>query len=185
MQHLFFRTFSSSNEIISDRRQANLILKRAICPTCPVHPHTATSSSESLAQRPKCVHLLDHISLSPLRNRCADSTKDARCIITTHKKPLHVYSIIPFRKRASSSASKVKEKLDVRSVTGVRRLRQTSASRPMSSAGENQPFDPFDLLGLERDGGQEVSYGYLLVPSKFPGGKNGVSVITKFLKTFN
>lgn len=91
---------------------------------------------------------------------------------------MHIYSIIPFRKRTSSSANKVKEKLDVRGNTGGRRHRQTSTSRPMSSnGGENQPFDPFNLLGIERrnEGGLEISYGYLLVASKVGGGKISVS----------
>ncbi|CRL08012.1 CLUMA_CG020849, isoform A [Clunio marinus] len=160
------RTISSSNETISERRQA-LILKRALC-TCPTPSHLATSSNESLSQRSKCVHI--HDPSPPLR--CSThSTVDARCVITIHQKPLHVFSIIPFRKRMSSSAVKAKEKLE-----GTRRLRQTSTSRPMSSIGDNhnQPFDPFNLLGIERrtDGGQEISYGYLLVPSKALGGKN-------------
>lgn len=163
------RTISSSNETISERRQA-LILKKALC-TCPVQSQLATSSNESLAQRSKCVHLQDQ---QPVRNGKL-SYADARCIITTHQKPLHIYSIIPFRKRTSSSTNKVKEKMDVRVAGGGRRLQV--ASRPMSSAGENQPFDPFNLVGIERraDGGQEVSYGYLLVPSKGSNGKNGVS----------
>lgn len=151
-----------------------MILKRGLC-TCPLQPQIATSSNESLS-RPKCVHI--HDPYPPLRNGHSSDVGDARCVITTHQKPLHIYSIIPFRKRTPSSVSKVKEKLDVRgSAVGGRRLRQTSTSRPMSSAGENQPFDPFNLLGIERrnEGGQEISYGYLLVPSKSGGGKIGVS----------
>jgi hypothetical protein len=99
---------------------------------------------------------------------------DTRCIITTHKKPIHIFSINPFKKRTSSSAVKTKEKLDVRSATSARRLRQTSTTvgRPMSST--DQPFDAFNLLGIDRrttDGTQELSYGYLLVASKSGGGK--------------
>lgn len=100
---------------------------------------------------------------------------EARCVITTHMKPFHIYSIIPFKKRTSNSASKVKEKMEVRSS----RIRQTSTTRPMSlsTTDPHQPFDPFSILGIERrtDGGQEVSYGYLLVPSKAGGAKVSVS----------
>lgn len=95
-------------------------------------------------------------------------------VLTSHKKPLHIYSIIPFRKRIPPSAvNKVKEKLDVR---GSGRHRQSSTSRPMSSNGDNAPFDPFNLLGIERrtDGGQEISYGFLLVPSKTVGGSGKI-----------
>ena len=93
----------------------------------------------------------------------------SRCVITTFKKPLHIYSIIPFRKKNSSTVNKVKEKLDVR---GSGRVRLSSTSRPMSSNADNAPFDPFNLLGIERrtdGGGQEISYGFLLVPSKSSG----------------
>lgn len=152
-----------------------MILKRALC-TCAVPPPIPTSSNESLSPRTKCVHIHDP-SPPPRISKSGNTVADARCIITAQKKPLHVYSIIPFRKRAPSSVSKVKEKLDVRGSGGGRRTRQTSTSRPMSSAGENQPFDPFNLLGIERrtDGCQEISYGYLLVPSKSETGKMGVS----------
>lgn len=177
---MFSRTISSSNETISERRQ-QLILKRGLC-TCPAQSNVATSSTESLS-RPKCMHLHDAYPL--LRNGHSqghgNDVGDARCVITTHQKPLHIYSIIPFRKRTLSSASKVKEKLDSRVPGAGRRLRQTSTSRPMSSTGDyrdvHAPFDPFNLLGIERrtDGAQEISYGFLLVPSKTGGGKIGVS----------
>lgn len=170
------RTFSSSNETISERRQA-IILKRALCATCTVRPPFATSSNESLSVRPKCVHI--HDPSPPLSN--GNTAVEKRCVIVTHLKPFHIYSIIPFKKRTSSAVNKVKEKLDARGSGGGRKLRQTSTSqRPMSSGpGENQPFDPFNLLGIERrtDGGQEISYGYLLVPSKTGGGKISVSMI--------
>lgn len=160
-----------------------MILKKALVSNCPVQSHNCTSSNESLNPFKKCVHL--HEFSTPLKIG-GDPYIDARCIITTQAKPLHIFSIIPFQKRATSSTGRVREKLDVRNANTGRKLRQTSTSRvferPMSSAGENQPFDPFDLLGIERrtDGMQEVSYGHLLVPSKSIIGKNGVS-LAKFL----
>ncbi|KAG5669423.1 hypothetical protein PVAND_017310 [Polypedilum vanderplanki] len=164
------RTISSSNETISERRQ-QLMLKKALC-TCPQQNANfgATSSTESLT-RPKCVHINNPMPV--FRNGHCMSSEDTRCIITTHQKPLHVFSIIPFRKRTSSSISRSNAKLDVRASGG--RRRQASTSRPMSSNGENQPFDPFNLLGIERrfDGSQEVSYGYLLVPSRVTGSSGG------------
>jgi hypothetical protein len=172
------KTISSSNETISERRQA-LILKRALCTCSAAPPLIATSSNESLSPRPKCVHI--HDPSPPISVRNGETVVEARCIITTHQKPLHIFSIIPFRKlRSSNAASKVKV-IDVRG-SGTRRLRQTSTSRPMSSAGgENQPFDPFNLLGIERrsEGGMEISYGYLLVPSK--GGNDKSSGVRKII----
>lgn len=57
----------------------------------------------------------------------------------------------------------------VKEVRGSGRVRQTSTSRPMSSADNFAypgTFDAFNLLGIERRSDIEVSYGYLLVPSK-------------------
>ena len=121
----------------------------------------------------KCVHI--HEPTPPLRNGHCLTIEETRCIITTHQKPLHIFSIIPFRKRTSSAITRSNAKLDVRGSGG--RRRQTSASRPMSSTAENQPFDPFNLLGIERrlDGQAEVSYGHLLVPSK-PNSGSGAKV---------
>lgn len=118
-----------------------------------------------------------------MRNGKYVDVSEARCVITKHQKPLHIYSIIPFRKRIPASANKVKEKLDARIAVGGRRLRQTSTSRPMSSNGDyQQPFDPFNLLGIERrtDGAQEISYGFLLVPTKTSGSHKG-SVSRSFI----
>lgn len=170
------RTISSSNETIAERRQA-LLLKKALC-TCPApNLNNPTSSTESLT-RMKCVHI--HEPTPPLRNGHCLSIDDNRYIITTHQKPLHIFSIIPFRKRTSSAISRSNVKLDVRGSGG--RRRQTSTSRPMSSTAENQPFDPFNLLGIERrmDGQAEVSYGHLLVPSKSSGSGSKAAVRIKF-----
>lgn len=168
--------FFYCSESATERRQA-IILKRAIC-TCPGQNYGATSSTESLSHRHKCIAIHEP-SPSPRNGKYVDAS-DARCVVTRYQKPLHIYSIIPFRKRATTSANKVKEKLDVRAAAGGRKLRQTSTSRPMSSNGDyQQPFDPFNLLGLERrtDGGQEISYGFLLVPAKASGGKNSVCIL--------
>lgn len=164
------RTISqmSSNETLAERRQA-LLLKKALC-NCSASMsgnQGVTSSSESLSTRNKCVHIHDPIPL--LRNNSQCSTlDDTRCVITTHQKPLHIFSIIPFSRKGTfgNFINRSNIKLDARASGGRRRHRE-STSRPMSATGENQPFDPFYmLLGMRRgDPALEVSYGFLLVPS--------------------
>lgn len=165
LNHQFCRTISSSNEIVNERRQA-MIIKKALC-SCSNVPHAPPqilSSNESLSPikaYSKCIHVHEPL-FTPFRN--IHHAYDSRCIISVQQKPLHVYSIIPFRKKhLPIQLNRVKE------VRGSGRVRQTSQSRPMSSTDNcNYPgtFDAFNLLGIERRSDIEVSYGYLLVPSK-------------------
>lgn len=158
------RTISSSNETISERRQA-LIIKKALCNCSNVPSQIASSSNESLSPMKgpfsKCIHIHDP-SFTPFRNQ--KNCQESRCIVATRSKPLHIYSVIPFRKKHSAvNLSRVKE------VRGSGRVRQSSTTRPMSSADNcvhSGTFDAFNLLGIDRRGDVEVSYGYLLVPSK-------------------
>jgi hypothetical protein len=141
-----------------------LIIKKALCTCSNLPSQIASSSNESLSPMKafsKCIHIHDP-SLTPFRNQ--NHTNESRCVVATRSKPLHVYSVIPFRKKHTAvNLNRVKE------VRGSGRVRQTSMTRPMSSADNcvhPGTFDAFNLLGIDRRGDVEVSYGYLLIPSK-------------------
>lgn len=81
---------------------------------------------------------------------------DERLVMVTSKfVPFMVCSIIPYKRCTRLEAKRE-----------AHRKRTTSGTRPLSSIGDG--LDPFDSLGIERSGpdGQEISYAYLLVPSK-------------------
>ncbi|XP_019876987.1 CDK5 and ABL1 enzyme substrate 1 isoform X2 [Aethina tumida] len=83
--------------------------------------------------------------------------RDERIVMVTSRNvPFLVCSVIPYRKNARTEWKKEGN-----------RKRTTSGTRPLSSIGDG--LDAFDSLGIERGpDGQEVSYAYLLIPSKNP-----------------
>lgn len=146
-----------------------LPLKRPLC-TCPPAGFF-NSSTESLTHRnPKCVQIHEPPSKNGKANLQSKNSGDfhdnSRVILTSHHRPLHIFSIIPYNKKTNVSATKAAAAAAAKIEAG--RRRHPSTSRPMSGNNEPQPFDPFDLMGIERrsESGQEISYGHLLVPSR-------------------
>uniref|UniRef100_A0A182QLC0 Cyclin N-terminal domain-containing protein n=1 Tax=Anopheles farauti TaxID=69004 RepID=A0A182QLC0_9DIPT len=130
--------------------------------------HT-NSSTESLAQgggRPtKSVVINDNgpngrevrfYSNMGYRAHHPNGFQEDRIVLLAKKAPCHIFSVLPYCKGKASRAEQRRE-----------RRRHPSGARPLSSIND-APFDAFRLLGIERGGeaGQEVSYGYLLIPSR-------------------
>ncbi|XP_049544724.1 CDK5 and ABL1 enzyme substrate 1-like [Anopheles darlingi] len=131
--------------------------------------HTHNSSTESLMQgtKPasKSVIINDTIVQREVRFYTMDRSRapahhglqEDRIVLLSKKAPCHIFSVLPYCK------GKANGRTDTRQV----RRRHPSGARPLSSIND-APFDAFRLLGIERGGeaGQEVSYGYLLIPSR-------------------
>lgn len=128
---------------------------------------TDNSSTESLfATRPRTVTISDP---KEIRFINADQNKnhrfkDDRIIMVSQKVPFFVFSSLPYSKGCSARTEVRKD--------GQRR-RNISTNRPLSSIND-QPFDAFNLLGIDRpyETTTEVSYGHLLTPSRPKQDKN-------------
>merc|ERR1719153_2221679 len=85
-------------------------------------------------------------------------------LITKSRIPFYVTSCIPYHKPPKTTRRSSQSKLTLREgVPLTRKHRTTSCSKPLPAI--NDSFDAFELLGLERSEGQEVSYCQLLEPA--------------------
>lgn len=120
------------------------------------------SSTESLIQgRQRNViisePIIREIKFIPAENLRKHNFRDDRVVLVSKRAPCFLFSVLPHYKNKSSRMEARREG----------RRRNPSGTRPLSSINDS-PFDAFHLLGIERGGepGQEISYGYLLIPSR-------------------
>jgi len=99
--------------------------------------------------------------------KAEDQTKileERLVLITNSRIPFYVTSCIPYHKSSKTTRRSSQSKLNLREGAPLtRRHRTTSSSKPLPAI--NDSFDAFELLGLERNEGQEVSYCQLLEPA--------------------
>lgn len=126
----------------------------------PPPPTSSSSSSSQPASGANSSIARGEVKFFNIRENpnCLPIIRNERLVIAVGRRsPCVVFSAIPYTK--SSRFSRVQDRVQ----EGLKRNRNASGSRPLSSLSEPDPLEQ-----LLHDGDREISYGFLLKPSNHP-----------------
>lgn len=150
--------FQKNVSIPSDKLTADSPMNLPIA--SPPPPTSSSSSSSQPASGANSSTAYGQVKFFNIRENpnCLPLIRNERLVISVGRRsPCVVFSAIPYSK--SSRFSRTGDRLQ----DGLKRNRNTSGSRPLSSLSEPDPLEQ-----LLHDGDREISYGHLLKPSNHP-----------------